>query len=130
MRTKQILILTLLTSALYLLQFLVFPKLLPNYYARSSEATAIFVLTFLLCIGLGVGLVSDRIVEWIIPDAVYLILTRCYSANRAYGVNYDSFSRPPHFLFVFLIALALMLAAELLGIGAAAVIRKFAERRR
>ena len=78
---------------LYLMHFTVFPKLFAKYYSVSNECIALYWIssiifyTFLICS------VQQKILDWVMGDFVYVIMTAIYTANGAYGFVISKFHR-------------------------------------
>lgn len=83
--------LTGVMAFLYIVQFLVFPQLFPNYFRTSNEAIGMYWLSMILVLLLGGWFFSNKLRDWFLGDLVYIILPCIYSANGAYGVGYENY---------------------------------------
>ncbi len=70
---------------IYVVQFILFPTLIPIYYPRSTESTFIFVITVIIGSILGICFISGKIKFWLIPDFLYGLLILIYSGKGLYG---------------------------------------------
>lgn len=73
-------------SALWAVQFLLLPKVLPRYFPQSNEATALLLLPVLLASILGTWLCRFRLVQWLPADALYALLTSLFG-DGLYGIG-------------------------------------------
>lgn len=85
-RCKKPLLLCLGMSALWAVQFLLLPKVLPRYFPQSNEATALLLLPVLLASILGTWLCRFRLVQWLPADALYALLTSLFG-DGLYGIG-------------------------------------------
>ncbi|MDY4969720.1 MAG: hypothetical protein SO101_05600 [Lachnospiraceae bacterium] len=72
---------------LYILQFLVFPRLFPVYFRTSNESTAMYYISTAVVILAVSWIAEPGIVRWIAGDMIYLFLVFLYSSDGAYGWN-------------------------------------------
>lgn len=70
---------------LYVIQFVLFPRITPQYYPKSNEASAIFVISCGTILALGTLAINAKIKHWIPADLIYIMLVLLYSGHGAYG---------------------------------------------
>lgn len=109
---------------LYVVQFLIFPWLFPNYYRISNEATALYWISFAFVVFAGVIRGSKSIVDWLPGNVLYLICMKIYSANGAYNAQLDGHYRVKWFLLTLLIYVAELILFQLLIIVFISILRK------
>lgn len=109
---------------LYVVQFLIFPWLFPNYYRISNEATALYWISFALVVFVGTIRGSKSIVDWLPGNVLYLICVKIYSANGAYNAQLDGHYRVKWFLLTVLVYMAELILFQLLIIGFIGILRK------
>ncbi|MDO4413569.1 MAG: hypothetical protein Q4C20_00680 [Erysipelotrichaceae bacterium] len=114
----------ILMFILYVIQFLVFPRLFPNYYRVSNEATALYWLSFAVVVTVGVIKGSDHIIDWIPGNILYLICMKIYSAGGAYNVQLDGLQRMNSLILLLMIYMAEFVVLQILVILIAGLIRK------
>ena len=114
----------ILMFILYVIQFLVFPRLFPNYYRVSNEATALYWLSFAVIVAVGVIKGSDHIIDWIPGNILYLICMKIYSAGGAYNVQLDGLHRMNSLILLLMIYMAEFVVLQILVILIAGLIRK------
>lgn len=109
---------------LYVVQFLIFPWLFPNYYRISNEATALYWISFALVVFVETIRGSKSIVDWLPGNVLYLICVKIYSANGAYNAQLDGHYRVKWFLLTVLVYMAELILFQLLIIGFIGILRK------
>lgn len=71
----------------YLLQFIVFPPILPNYYPSSNNAMVIFFACHIcLCIVLEL-VITKKFRYWLVGSFVYMLLMVVYHGDGLYGIG-------------------------------------------
>lgn len=85
--TKPIII-TVLMGIAYMIQFVLAPLIIHNYYHTGSEATRMLLVTDALTALLGMLLVSRKIRYWLFADIVYAVLMYIYDGTGLYGIGY------------------------------------------
>ena len=84
---KQLLFPVLGMVIIYVLQFLLFPILFPNFSSGTNEASALFIVP-LVAFFVFVNVLSDvNIVRWAIADIIYCILIVIYNGQGLYGIG-------------------------------------------
>ncbi len=86
-RRYKIFFLIINISVIYVLQFLVFPKCLPQYYPVSNEAWAIFIIPLLVFSVLANALIDVNVIRWILVDIIYCIMVIIYNGSGLYGIG-------------------------------------------
>ena len=100
-----------ITVLIYLLQFVVFPFLLPDCYPNNNESTLIMFVTFFVGFILGFCLITKKIRYWILPDIFYCLMVLLYSGKGLYGVGMRGISldgASPYYDFSFALIWAAM----------------------
>lgn len=116
-RRNPVFSLAVLMIVVYLVQFVVFPSLLPNYFPTSNEASWMHRGTLLVAI-LGGGIwISANLKYWVLADIIYLWLPCLYSANGAYGVRISLNSKIQSILFETTLNAIFILAVQALILG-------------
>lgn len=72
---------------LYIIQFLVIPMLLPDYFPRSNNATVIFLITSVIASTVAVAFISNRLRYLFIADLVYGCLICIFNSTGKYGIG-------------------------------------------
>jgi hypothetical protein len=116
---------TVLMFALYVVHFLLFPNVFPNYFRTSNEATALYWGSFALIGFTGVTKGSTNIMNWIPGNVIYLICMGFYSANGAYNAQLGGHHRLKWLLLTAVIYMMELILFQLLIILFAGVLRKF-----
>lgn len=101
--------LLILMVLLYLIQFIVFPRVFPYYFRISNEATWLFWSTHLLVALVAAIGISGNFVDWLFADFAYLALIAAYSADGAYGTYLYMYSRASSVLIELAIIAAVIL---------------------
>lgn len=83
----KIFLLVFCMAVIYALQFLVFPKCLPQYYPASNEAWFILIFPLFAFSVLTNILIDVKIVRWAIVDIIYCILVAVYNGAGLYGIG-------------------------------------------
>lgn len=73
--------------ALYVIQFLVIPMLLPNYFPRSNNAIVIFLITSLVASVAAVVFITSRLKDLWIADLLYGCIICVFNGNGKYGIG-------------------------------------------
>lgn len=113
-----------LMTILYAIQFLIFPRVFPNYFRISNEATALYWISFTAAVLVGIRLKADHIIDWIPGNIIYLICMKTYSANGAYNAQLDEPRRIKWLIVYILIYMAEFIILQLFLIGVAGVVRR------
>ena len=79
-------IVSICTLTVYLIQFVLVPRLFPRYYPQSNEATAILLIPLLLLILAGVFL-GLRLRGWLLSDGLYALALILYNGRGLYGIG-------------------------------------------
>lgn len=74
-------------SCLYVVQFVIFPVLLPNYYPTSNNAVAIFAATALLASMMAIKFITDQWKHFLVADLLYGVLICCFNWRGMYGIG-------------------------------------------
>lgn len=74
-------------AVVYALQFLVFPKCLPQYYPVSNEAWFIFIIPLFAFSVLMNILIDVNIVRWAVVDIIYCVMIVAYNGTGLYGIG-------------------------------------------
>ena len=77
----------LMNVAVYVLQFVVMPVLVPKYFPQSNEAYLFFGITVVVASVLSVFILKLKIHHLLVADIVYILLIIIYSSNGAYGIG-------------------------------------------
>lgn len=128
---KRLLVMTeaaFLMFLLYIIQFLVFPSLFPNYFRVSNEAVALYWISFALVVLIGNMKGVSDIAAWFPGDALYLICVKIYSANGAYNVRLDEHYQLKWLLLSIGIYAAELILFQLLLIVSARLLHKAVQR--
>jgi len=72
---------------LYMIQFLIAPALFPEFYPQSNEAIIMFLSLMLFVEIIGMFIISDHLVHWLLGDLIYMMLMIIYHAEGAYGIG-------------------------------------------
>lgn len=80
-------VLILSIVVIYALQFLVFPKCLPQYYPVSNEAWSILIIPLILFSVLMNTLIDVSIGRWAIVDIIYCVMVVIYNGMGFYGIG-------------------------------------------
>lgn len=115
---------SILMLFLYIVQFLVFPWILPNYYRISNESFGLYWFSFALIVSLGSALGIRNILMWIPGDILYLICVKLYSAGGAYNAQLDGHYRLEYILIVILIYMTEFILFQLLVLGIISIFHK------
>jgi len=78
--------LILSTIVLYFIQFFAFPSCFPEIFPKSFPAALLYITSFVFLIFIGVFLISNSWIHWIISLILYAVLVLCYSGNGAYHI--------------------------------------------
>ena len=71
---------------IYLVQFLLLPRMVPRYYPQTNEAAAILLIPLLLLTVAGV-LLGLRIRGWVLVDGTYALAVMLYNGPGLYGIG-------------------------------------------
>lgn len=82
----------LMNVAVYLLQFVVVPVLVPKYFPKSNEAYLFFGITVVVASAFSVFVLKYKIRHLLVADIVYILLIIIYSSNGAYGIGMNGIS--------------------------------------
>lgn len=74
------------TFVLYLIQFFAFPSCFPEIFPNSLPAALLYITSFVFLIFIGMFLISNSWLHWLISLILYAILILCYSGNGAYHI--------------------------------------------
>ena len=80
---------------IYIIQFLLFPLILPNYSYGDNSGTTLFISINILVV-LGMIYISNDLKYWFLSNFIYLFLIWIYPAQGAYTIGeilFSSFSR-------------------------------------
>ena len=80
-------VLILSIVVIYALQFLVFPKCLPQYYPVSNEAWSILIIPLIVFSVLTNTLIDVNIGRWAIVDIIYCVMVLVYNGMGFYGIG-------------------------------------------
>ena len=80
-------VLILSIVVIYALQFLVFPKCLPQYYPVSNEARSILIIPLIVFSVLTNTLIDVNIGRWAIVDIIYCVMVLVYNGMGFYGIG-------------------------------------------
>ena len=75
-----------ITVLIYLLQFVVFPFLLPDCYPNNNESTLIMFVTFFVGFILGFCLITKKIRYWILPHGSVIFGKRTVRCGNAWNI--------------------------------------------
>ena len=79
-------IVSICTLTVYLIQFVLVPRLFSRYYPQSNEATAILLLPLLVLILAG-SFLGVRLRGWLLTDSVYALALILYNGRGLYGIG-------------------------------------------
>ncbi len=82
----------IVSVALYLVQWIALPPLLPQFFPRSNEAYMLFAIFAIVAAGLGIFVLKCRAQHLLAADLVYLLLILLYPAGGAYGIGISGIS--------------------------------------
>lgn len=74
-------------TMIYLLQFLLLPSLLPQYYPTSNEATFIFIVPLVIFSIIAPCYYDLKFIEWLLIDSFYTCLILFYHGKGIYGLG-------------------------------------------
>ena len=80
-------VLVLSVIVIYVLQFLILPKCLPQYYPVTNEAWCILIVPLIVISLITNILTNVKIVGWAIIDLVYCIMVFVYNGKGFYGIG-------------------------------------------
>lgn len=93
-------------TTLYTVQFLILPRIFPLFFIQgtvfvniSNEASFMYWFSTLFTTVFCAKVISINLLDWMLGDIAYLVLTCIYSANGAYGIGLDSCSSISSVLF-------------------------------
>ena len=86
-RKQKMPVLILSIVVIYALQFLVFPKCLPQYYPVSNEAWSILIIPLIVFSVLTNTLIDVNIGRWAIVDIIYCVMVLIYNGMGFYGIG-------------------------------------------
>lgn len=72
---------------LYMVQFVVFPCLIPNYYPSSNNAVFLFAITALLSNIIIIGFITEKKGVLVISDFFYGVCICCFNRKGMYGIG-------------------------------------------
>lgn len=72
---------------LYVIQFLVIPMLFPNYFPRSNNATAIFLITSVLASAVAILFITNQLRYLFVADLLYGCLICVFNSTGKYGIG-------------------------------------------
>ena len=121
---KNIIKFIILMICLYIIQFLIIPKIVPIYFSESNEATAIFWITQVVVIIIGYLTITTKFINCFIADLIYTALPIIYSSNGAYGVSYDNYYHFHSIIIEYVISFLILLFFQLLIWGILLTIQK------
>lgn len=98
----------ILMLLLYIVQFLLFPQIFPNYYRISNEATTLYWISFAFVVFVGAWSGLKSIIDWLPGNLWYLVCIGVYSANGAYNAQLDE-----HYKIKLILLTALIYMLEL-----------------
>ena len=78
---------TLMLLTVYIIQFLLLPKVFPAYYPRSNEATFIFLIPIVLVSVLGIWCFKVNFISCLISDLIYCVCICIYNGKGFYGIG-------------------------------------------
>lgn len=93
----------ILMLLLYVIQFLLFTRLFPNYFRVSTEASILYWGSMLITVVIGFSMGNTTAISWILGDILYLICIAIYSSNGAYNIDLDHQIRLKWYLLTLLI---------------------------
>mgnify|MGYP001083457063 CR=1 FL=1 len=72
---------------LYLIQFVIAPRIWPQYYPSSNEATGILFGLITVCSFLEIVFISSKMQYLFLGDMLYVVLMLLYTNHGAYGIG-------------------------------------------
>lgn len=118
----KIIFLLLSVTICYLLQFILSPCLLPQYYPQSNEATIILFSTLVLFSLHAVIVFGERILSLLIADFLYGVMVCLYNGSGLYGIgmkgvqlggSYPNYSFNTVIITVIILVIALLIVQAL-----------------
>lgn len=87
MKVKKMIQMIALFVITYVVQFIIVPRILPDYFPKSNEATGLFWGVMIAAVVIGICFVTDKAAYWMISDLLYFLLIWINPADGAYGIG-------------------------------------------